>query len=88
MPHVYYEMAALKCFKLLETKEKKAKKRLLKEAQNWIQKCEKQLAHRYNVDSSNLNDSITSDNTGDTDWDSRLHVRCQLLIEKLDDFKS
>ncbi|CEG72780.1 hypothetical protein RMATCC62417_08273 [Rhizopus microsporus] len=88
LPHVYYEMAALKCFKLLETKEKKVKKRLLKEAQNWIQKCEKQLAHRYNVDSSSLNDSITSDNTGDTDWDSRLHVRCQLLIEKLDDFRS
>ncbi|KAG1378107.1 hypothetical protein G6F61_006136 [Rhizopus arrhizus] len=90
LPHVYYELAALNCFKLLQTNEKVKGHKLLKEAENWIQKCERQLSHRQNTNNhnvDNINDSVTSDNSGDSDWDSRLHVRCQLLIEKLDDFK-
>ncbi|KAG1220070.1 hypothetical protein G6F35_006980 [Rhizopus arrhizus] len=90
LPHVYYEMAALNCFKLLQTSKKRVHTKLLKDAEDWIQKCERILNNRHNnnVENNHINDPITSDNSGDSDWDSRLHVRCQLLIEKLDDFKS
>lgn len=97
IPHGLYEMAALCCFQMMQTKDKKKQKRLLKEAYEWIQKSEKHLAHRNNHNQQQQqqgqgqqpgqNESVTSDNTGDSDWDSRLHVRCQLLIEKLEDFK-
>ncbi|KAG1141658.1 hypothetical protein G6F37_008587 [Rhizopus arrhizus] len=90
LPHVYYEMAALNCFKLLQTSKKRVHTKLLKDAEDWIQKCERILNNRHNsnIENNHINDPITSDNSGDSDWDSRLHVRCQLLIEKLDDFKS
>lgn len=87
IPHGLYEMAALSCFKLMQTNDTKKQEKLYKEAQEWIQKSEKHLAHRHNHHySQQQHESVTSDNTGDSDWDSRLHVRCQLLIEKLEDF--
>lgn len=87
IPHGLYEMAALCCFQLIQTQDLTNRKKLYKEAQDWIQKCEKHLAHRHNsTPNQQQQESVTSDNTGDSDWDSRLHVRCQLLIEKLEDF--
>ncbi|KAI8088511.1 hypothetical protein BDF21DRAFT_378719 [Thamnidium elegans] len=87
IPHGLYEMAALCCFQLIQTNDIKKKEKLYKEAQEWIQKSEKHLAHRHNHHhGQQQHESVTSDNTGDSDWDSRLHVRCQLLIEKLEDF--
>ncbi|CAO3657502.1 unnamed protein product [Mucor hiemalis] len=88
IPHVLYEMAALCCFKILQTTDKKKQKKLYKDALDWIQKSEKHLAHKINntQQQQQHHESATSDNTGDSDWDSRLHVRCQLLIEKLEDF--
>lgn len=91
IPHVLYEMAALSCFQLLQTNDLKLQKKLYKDAQDWITKSEKHLAHRNNNTNTNIQqqqqqETVTSDNTGDSDWDSRLHVRCQLLIEKLEDF--
>ncbi|RCH90070.1 Mitochondrial outer membrane protein iml2 [Rhizopus stolonifer] len=88
LPHAYYEMAALNCVRLLYMKKDDGQKVLLKEAGDWIQKCEKQLTQR-NSNTDHNNDTTHSDSTGDSDWDSRLlHVRCQLLIEKLDDFNT
>ncbi|CAO3695489.1 unnamed protein product [Rhizopus stolonifer] len=84
LPHAYYELAALNCFRF-QANEKRKDTKLLKEAEEWIQKCEKQLNGRHSTDTC-TNDSFPSDSNGDSDWDSRLHVRCQLLIEKLDDF--
>jgi hypothetical protein len=72
--HGLYEMAALKCFQLAHTDPLEKKRRLLREAHEWICKSERHLAQ------------AEVDQTGDSDWDSRLHVRCQLLLEKLDDF--
>lgn len=86
IPHGLYEMAALCCFQLIQTNDVANKKKLYKEAHDWIQKSEKHLAHRHNNTPNQQQESVTSDNTGDSDWDSRLHVRCQLLIEKLEDF--
>ncbi|KAI8636999.1 hypothetical protein BD408DRAFT_375963 [Parasitella parasitica] len=96
IPHGLYEMAALCCFRLMQTNDVYQQVNLHKEAHEWLRKSEKHLAHRV----SNLqqqqqhpyqqeeeeNESIVPDTTGDSDWDSRLHVRCQLLIEKLEDF--
>ncbi|KAI7895097.1 uncharacterized protein EV154DRAFT_548657 [Mucor mucedo] len=87
IPHGLYEMAALCCFQLIQTQDLTNRKKLYKEAQDWIQKSEKHLAHRHNSTPNQQQESVTSDNTGDSDWDSRLHVRCQLLIEKLEDFQ-
>jgi hypothetical protein len=76
LSHCMYEMAALKCFQLLQCTKAPTKKVLLKEAHEWIRKSERQLA---------TPDSVPTDTNGDSDWDSRIHVRCQLLIEKLED---
>ena len=87
IPHVLYEMAALNCFLLTKTNNKKQRKSLYKSAHDWIAKSERHLAHRNNQQQQQQQyETVTSDNTGDSDWDSRLHVRCQLLIEKLEDF--
>ncbi|EPB81015.1 hypothetical protein HMPREF1544_12293 [Mucor circinelloides 1006PhL] len=94
IPHGLYEMAALCCFRIMQTKDVYQQMKLYKEAHEWIRKSEKHLAHRVNhlqqqqqqYPHSQETESVTSDNTGDSDWDSRLHVRCQLLIEKLEDF--
>lgn len=94
IPHGLYEMAALCCFRIMQTKDVYQQMKLYKEAHEWIRKSEKHLAHRVShlqqqqqqYPHSQETESVTSDNTGDSDWDSRLHVRCQLLIEKLEDF--
>lgn len=83
IPHALYEMAALCCFQLMQTNDANKQIGLYKDAHDWLQKSEKHLAHRHH----HQHESVTSDNTGDSDWDSRLHVRCQLLIEKLEDFQ-
>ncbi|KAI9475830.1 MAG: hypothetical protein EXX96DRAFT_651552 [Benjaminiella poitrasii] len=87
-PYALYEMAALCCFKLMQTKnDLRMQKKLHKEAYDWIHKSEHRLTHRLNNGQHHQNpESIASDSTGDSDWDSRLHVRCQLLKEKLEDF--
>jgi hypothetical protein len=85
-PHCLYEMAALCCFRLKHTKEARKKAKLVSQAHEWIHKAERCLNHRVNNDTI-PQESMSSDNTGDSDWDSRLHVRCQLLIEKLEDFQ-
>lgn len=96
IPHGLYEMAALCCFRIKQTKDVHQQAKLYKEAHEWIRKSEKHLAHRtsniqqqqqQHLYQQGENESVTSDNTGDSDWDSRLHVRCQLLIEKLEDFR-
>ncbi|OAD02722.1 hypothetical protein MUCCIDRAFT_80751 [Mucor lusitanicus CBS 277.49] len=95
IPHGLYEMAALCCFRIMQTKDVYQQMKLYKEAHEWIRKSEKHLAHRVNhlqqqqpqQQHPQETESVTSDNTGDSDWDSRLHVRCQLLIEKLEDFR-
>ncbi|KAI8880342.1 hypothetical protein K501DRAFT_335466 [Backusella circina FSU 941] len=76
--HTLYEMAALRCFQIAQADKPEKKKILLREAHEWINKSERHLAQ--------VNNSDGVDQTGDSDWDSRLHVRCQLLLEKLDDF--
>jgi hypothetical protein len=96
IPHGLYEMAALCCFQLMQTNDPCRQKKLYKEAHEWILKSERHLAHRVNntqqqqqqPQPQQQQESVTSDNTGDSDWDSRLHVRCQLLIEKLEDFRT
>lgn len=85
IPHSLYEMAALCCFKLMHTTDIHKKKKLLNQSQEWIHKVEKYLTHKVN-NSSLQQEPLTSDSTGDSDWDSRLHVRCQILLEKLEDF--
>ncbi|GAN07960.1 hypothetical protein MAM1_0184d07465 [Mucor ambiguus] len=96
IPHGLYEMAALCCFRIMHTKDAYQQTKLYKEAHEWIRKSEKHLAHRVNHlqqqqqqqhQHPQETETLTSDNTGDSDWDSRLHVRCQLLIEKLEDFR-
>ncbi|KAI9276423.1 hypothetical protein BY458DRAFT_472696 [Sporodiniella umbellata] len=84
LPHVFYEMAVLDCFLFQSSKRGKDPK-LLKEAADWIHKCEKQLLVRHSSN-THTNDSNPYDSSGDSDWEGRLHIRCQLLIEKLDDF--
>lgn len=99
VPHGLYEMAALCCFQLMQTNDTRHQKKLYKEAHEWIIKSERHMAHRVNntqqqqqqpqqQQQQQHQESATSDNTGDSDWDSRLHVRCQLLIEKLEDFRT
>ncbi|KAI9349981.1 hypothetical protein BD770DRAFT_394810 [Pilaira anomala] len=93
IPHALYEMAALCCFQLMQTNDANKQNLLYKDAHDWLQKSEKHLAHKHHhhhhhhSHHSHQHESVTSDNTGDSDWDSRLHVRCQLLIEKLEDFQ-
>lgn len=97
IPHALYEMACLCCFQMMQPSlSKQDQKKLSRESREWITKSEKHLQHRQQQqqqqqEQQQPNDhlyepSVTSDNTGDSDWDSRLHVRCQLLIEKLEDF--
>ncbi|KAI7905678.1 uncharacterized protein BX663DRAFT_500551 [Cokeromyces recurvatus] len=85
IPHALYEMATLCCFRFIQIKKDlHMQKKLYKEAHDWIHKSERWINNEQQHSSP---ESLNSDNTGDSDWDSRLHIRCQLLKEKLEDFR-
>ncbi|KAF7720974.1 Mitochondrial outer membrane protein iml2 [Apophysomyces ossiformis] len=72
IPYAMYEMAALRCFQQQQAKD----------ARDWIQRSENySVRHNHAV----VEDNSSVPENGDSDWESRLHVRCQLLLEKLDD---
>ncbi|KAI9258511.1 hypothetical protein BY458DRAFT_548986 [Sporodiniella umbellata] len=83
LSYTYYEMAVLTCFRVKESKDVS----LLKEADVWLQQCGKHLTQKNGHLDRAAAESSPSEIDGDSDWDSRLHVRCQLLTEKLDDFR-
>ncbi|KAG0166317.1 Mitochondrial outer membrane protein iml2 [Apophysomyces sp. BC1015] len=71
IPYAMYEMAALRCFQQHQ----------IKDARDWIQRSENYSLRHSHAAEENSN----APENGDSDWESRLHVRCQLLLEKLDD---
>ncbi|KAL0082698.1 hypothetical protein J3Q64DRAFT_1642438 [Phycomyces blakesleeanus] len=82
IPYAMYEIAALRCFEPFTPTR-------AKEAREWIRRSEHFFSKRTTNEASNSNSNSSSTHTpqdqGDADWESRLYVRCQLLLEKLDD---
>ncbi|KAI8393578.1 uncharacterized protein BYT42DRAFT_551547 [Radiomyces spectabilis] len=81
IPYAMYELAALRCFHLKDTNHHAS---IAKEARDWIRRSE-QFFHQHQHSSSAFSHGTETVEHGDSDWESRLHVRCQLLLEKLDD---
>ncbi|KAI7871507.1 outer membrane protein Iml2/Tetratricopeptide repeat protein 39 [Spinellus fusiger] len=72
VPHALYEMAALRCFQYQAAPSARG----MKEAKEWVRRSENFFGKRTSMEG-------TSENA-DADWENRLYVRCQLLLERLD----
>ncbi|KAI8978147.1 hypothetical protein BDB01DRAFT_800918 [Pilobolus umbonatus] len=77
VPHALYELAVICCIRLTTNK---GHHHLIAIAQEWIRQSERRMERKH----PGHEDPLAAD--GDSDWDSRLHIRCQLLKEKLNDF--
>ncbi|KAI7875452.1 hypothetical protein K492DRAFT_173356 [Lichtheimia hyalospora FSU 10163] len=87
VPYAMYELAALGCFQLQYQHNHNIK---LNELRSLVNNAEQYFSQQRRSTSASPADSAASLEetyvTEDThDWDSRLHVRCQLLLEKLDE---
>ncbi|KAI9018631.1 hypothetical protein CLU79DRAFT_705885 [Phycomyces nitens] len=83
IPYAMYEIAALRCFEPYASARAKEAKEWIKRSEHFFSKRTATEASAYNSHSNSS--SHAPQDQGDADWESRLYVRCQLLLEKLDD---
>lgn len=95
IPYAMYEMAVLRSFQLQQSNNKPSdRQQLVSEAREWIVRSEEYFSQRRAGASSCGTDDDDDDYYYDDyeptsadyhDWESRLHIRCQLLLEKLEE---
>ncbi|KAG0167949.1 hypothetical protein DFQ28_006227 [Apophysomyces sp. BC1034] len=77
VPYAMYEVAILRCFQRLATESPVQRHKQKVEAKEWIQRTE-QFFQQQPQHPNPSGDTIS-------DWENRLFIRCQLLLEKLDE---
>ncbi|KAI9311473.1 hypothetical protein BX666DRAFT_1995478 [Dichotomocladium elegans] len=91
IPYAMYELAALRCFCLLQ--QDRIGSQNISDIEDLVRRSEQYFSQRRGSNSGNNSNgneipyetSVVEDTH---DWDSRLHIRCQLLLEKLDELKT
>ncbi|KAI8145012.1 hypothetical protein BJV82DRAFT_577272 [Fennellomyces sp. T-0311] len=88
IPYALYELAVLSCFRLDQSQDVQ----YASDARNFIKRAEQYFHFRRGQqhqqqpnDGSTGGAPPTSDDADHHDWENRLHIRCQLLIEKVDE---
>ena len=79
IPYALYELAVLHCFRL----QKAGSEEDAIQARSLIKRAEQYFRRGAQPDNSDT--PPTSDEADHHDWENRLHIRCQLLLEKVDE---